>query len=231
MSGTNGNPGSVARRERKVLFFPEPGSCGGRLEPGQDLIPEWLGDKLDWHVWPSMSPWALAERARAVCSHVDWPAVWRRAPELFSRRTQHGAPAPEVLWHARDELADHGYRLCFDVELQPVDGELALVIYGAGVLGALTDQAWAAAAPYLTTCASTIREPRQDLPHPGWLRPARPSTGAGKRPLAPGVSLPHGAWRVGDWAHTWWGYYGGALIENCRCPAHQPPTTRGQQPG
>lgn len=211
---------SVAKRNRKVLFFPEPGSCGGRLEPGQHLIPEWLADKLDWHVWPSLSPWALAERARTVCSHVDWPAVWRRAPELFLRRTQHGAPPPEVLWYARDELAEHGYRLCFDVELQPVDGQLALVIYGAGVLGSLTDPAWAVAAPYLTTCASTIREPRQDIKHAGWLRPARPSVSTGKRPLPPDIALPAGARRVGDWAHTWWSYFGGQLQPACHCPGH-----------
>lgn len=203
-----------------VVFLPEPGSCGGRLDPNQIAIPPWLADHLDWHVWPSASPLAFAHRARTLCEHVNWEHIWRQDPELFTRRPQIGAPPPTTFWHARAELAEIGYQLCLDVELQTIGGALAAVVYGAGVVGRLTDKAWDAAAPQLTTCSSVLREPRPDTPDPGGLRPARPQTSVGKRPMPAGVTLTTGAWLVGDWMHTWWSYLDGPLASGCPCPAH-----------
>lgn len=233
MAPTGNDRASDSIDHGRVLFMPEPGACGGRLDPNQILIPPWLADQLDWHVWPSQSPLALSRQARTLCEHLDWERIWRLEPDLFTRRSQAGAPSPTTLWQARAELAEIGYHLCLDVELQPVAGALAAVIYGAGVVGWLADQAWDTAAPLLTTCASVLREPRRDTPEPRGLRPARPPVSLGKRPLPTGVTLTTGAWQVGDWMHTRWSYLDGPLAPKCPCPAHLAHTDfgPGAQPG
>lgn len=213
-----------------VLFLPEPGRCGGRLDPHQSTVPTWLADLVDWHVRPSASPWASARMARTICTHVDWAAVWSRDPQLFIRRAHVGAPPPPELWAAREALADHGYDLTFEVQFESIGDELALAIYGAGAVGRLTDQAWQSAAPLLTTCCSTIREPRPDaLPD---LLPPRIVTALSRRRLPTGL-IPQG-WQTGDWLHTWWSYpLADTLRSNCPCPAHPPPTSwrsTGQPP-
>lgn len=217
---TDARAGGRLDEAPNVVFVPEPGACGGRLDPGQVLVPDWLAEQLDWHVWPSLSPWAASKRARTTCEHVDWEQVWRREPMLFERRWQLGTPPLDALWLAKHELADLNYRLCLDVEMQSVDNNLALVVFGAGVVGPMSDDAWAAAAPLLTTCAAVLREPRTDIAESGWLRPARPAVSVGKRPLPSGVRLSANSWQVGDWIHTWWSYLDGPLASNCSCGAH-----------
>lgn len=218
MSGRNRiDPDSVAAQGRRLLFMPEPGACGGRLDPDQRAVPDWLAEQIDFHVWPSMAPIASIAAARAVCQHVDWEGIWRKDPALWSRESKLGAPAMTDLWQARDDLAEHGYHLCLDVELHTTDSRLALVVYGAGIVGRMSDAAWRAAAPLLTTCAAAIYEPRPDTRDPGWVRPARPATSLGRR-LPTGVR-PNQC-NVGDWLHTWWEYHDGPLRRGCPCPAH-----------
>src|SRR5262249_33198478 len=53
-----------------VLWVPEPGACGGRIDPDQHLVPSWLAGQLDWHLRPSASPWATTQMARTSCAHV-----------------------------------------------------------------------------------------------------------------------------------------------------------------
>jgi hypothetical protein len=214
------DPAAVAAHSRTLLFTPEPGACGGRLHPGQTLLPPWIAQQLDRHVWPGLAPNATTAQARAVCEHIDWENIWRREPALWARAHIRGAPTPETLWHTRAELAQHGYRLCLDVELHAIDGQIALLVYGAGVLGRLTDRAWDIAAPLLTSCACIVREPREDTANAGWLRPARPPTSQRQRPLPTGVTLPANGWQSGDWMHTWWSYLDGPLATHCPCPAH-----------
>ena len=120
------------------LFKVEPASCGGRLDPDQDWVPDWLANRIDRHAWPSASPWAAAGKARTVCAHVDWWQVWSDHPELFEARQQVGVPPPPVLWETQRALAAMGTELCFDVELEDLgDGKLGLAVYGAGVVGRL----------------------------------------------------------------------------------------------
>jgi hypothetical protein len=207
-----------------VVFLAEPGACAGRLEPGQDLVPAWLATMLDWHVWPSASPWAVSSRARTVCEHVDYELVWAQRPEWFQRREHVGAPPPEVLFAAKGELADLGQRLVLDVQLEEIDGQLALAVYGAGVVGRLTDREWKAVASLLTTCSARIREPLPDVDVDNGplhlIRPAR-SSRPGQRGLPTGIQ-PEG-WESGDWMHTWWSYpLFGALRPDCLCTAHTP---------
>ncbi|CAL9677675.1 hypothetical protein SUDANB95_08002 (plasmid) [Actinosynnema sp. ALI-1.44] len=211
------------------MFLPEPGACAGRLDPDKDLVPDWLAPMLDWHVWPSASPDALSGRARTVCEHVDWELVWNTEPDLFARRAQVGAPPLVDLWTAKHVLADAGIALAFDVQLEVVDDELALAVYGAGVVGRLDDASWREVAHLLTTCCSTLREPREDVePRRGLslLRPARPATGAGRRPM-PAPVQPE-SWQLGDWVHTWWTYpFYGTLRDGCQCAAHTAPSRIG----
>lgn len=208
--------GAVAPAE--VLWVPEPGACGGRIDPEQELVPGWLADQLDWHLRPSASPWAMARMARTSCSHVDWAMVWMTDPLLFRRRAQLGVPAPPDLWHARMVLADLGYELVLEVQLEDLRGELGLAVYGAGVAGSLSARAWQAVAPLLTTCCCTIREPVDEPPRDP-LVPARPVMAGGAQHPATGVA-PLGWW-IGDWQHTWWSYpMAGPLRHGCPCPAH-----------
>lgn len=230
-TGSPNWPDSADLTSGRVLFLPEPGACGGRLDPGQVLVPDWLAKQLDWHVWPSLSPWAASTRARVVCHHIDWEQVQEAEPVLFERRQQLGVPPLDLLWEAKRDLSALGYRLCFDMEVQSVEGKLALVVHGAGVLGWLTDRAWEAAAGSLTTCATVLREPRRDIANAGWIRPARPPVSVGKRPLAPGIRMPAGAWLLGDWVHTWWSYLDGPLSAGCRCPAHDSEAAFGPRGG
>jgi hypothetical protein len=143
--------------------------------------------------------------ARTVCEHIDYEYIHRAQPELFERRQQFGAPSLSNLWEAKRRLGELGYFLVLDMQLENWEGDLALVVYGAGVVGHLNDRAWTAVAALLTTDSTVLVEPAQDvagLPLP--IRPARPSTSRGKRKLpSPVTPL---SWQVGDWAHTWWGY-------------------------
>lgn len=216
-----GQPEQPVSTESSVLFRAEPGACAGRLDPGQGLVPDWLVPLLDYHVWPSASPYPISLRARTVCEHIDYGLIWHQHPDLFARRGQVGNPALPELWEAKRVLAEEfGTALAFEVQLEKIDGELALGVYGAGVVGRLSDAEWHAVAGLLTTCSSTVREPRPDLErYGGTVRPARPPTGAGKRPL-PSPVTPEG-WQIGDWIHTWWSYpFYGTLRENCSCTAH-----------
>ncbi|OLZ51696.1 hypothetical protein BS329_15640 [Amycolatopsis coloradensis] len=200
-----GWPSGEAGPGGALVFLPEPGECAGRLDPGQALIPDVLARRLDFHVQPSVSPWAISPMARTVCEHIDYESLHSERPELFERRQQFGTPAIEQMWEAKHLLAELGYHLCLDVQIEDVDGELALVVFGAGVVGRLTDRAWAAVAGILTTDSSSIVEPVADVSRfASPVRPARPSTSRGKRKLPTAVT-PLG-WQVGDWAHTWWGY-------------------------
>lgn len=203
---------------RGIVFFPEPGHCGGRLEPGQTVVPGWLANLIDWHVWPPKSPAARQRGARTVCEHIDWQSVWSRHPELFAGPALTGAPHPTALWHARHELATYGHHLCLDVELHDSDNGLLIWITGAGFVGRTVDDAWPDAAALLTTCTSLIREPRGDAHSVLEQRPARPPSALGQRALPAGVT-PAG-WHVGDWLHTWWTYQPGPPRRGCRCPAH-----------
>jgi hypothetical protein len=202
-----------------VLWVPEPGACGGRIDPEQELVPGWLADQVDWHLRPSASPWATAPMARTCCSHVDWTMVWATDPMPFVRRAQPGIPAPPDLWQARTTLADLGYELLLEVQLENLGGALGLAVYGAGVAGTLSPRAWQQIAPLLTTCSCTIREPRA-RPVPDPLAPARPATAGGQQhPSGPVTPL---GWWIGDWQHTWWSYpMAGPLRPNCGCPAHR----------
>lgn len=199
-----------------VVFVPEPGSCGGRVDPGQTLVPDHLVRLLDWHVWPSAGPGAVSAWARTVCGHVDYELVWLEEPWLFGRRVRVGVPPPEVLWDAKRALEELGVQLCFDVQLEVVDRLLALAVYGVGVVGRMGDAEWRAVAGDLTTCCAVLREPLD----PGRLvRPGRRFVAGRRRPL-PYAVQPQ-CWEVGDWAHTWWSYpAGGALRRGCRCSAH-----------
>lgn len=209
-----------ARPLAPVVFLSEPGACAGRLDPDQALIPEALASIVDFHVWPSVSPWSVSARARTVCEHIDWELVWHQNPELFARRCHVGAPALSALWEAKLVLADTGIPLAYDVQFEDIDGELALAVYGAGVIGRLSDDQWDEVAGLLTTCNSTIHEPREDVELFGHiLRPSRPPAVTGKRPLPHGIRPEH--WDIADWAHTWWGYpIHGALRHGCTCTAH-----------
>lgn len=202
-----------------VLWVPEPGACGGRIDPEQELVPGWLAERVDWHLRPSASPWATARMARTCCAHVDWTMVWATDPTLFARRAQLGIPSPPDLWQARTMLAELGYELLLEVQLENLDGALGLAIYGAGVTGTLTPRAWRQVAPLLTTCCCTIHEPRAG-PMPDPLAPARPVTAGGQQ--HPSGSVTPMGWCIGDWWHTWWSYpMAGPLRPGCRCPAHR----------
>lgn len=222
MTGWVGVSSGVGRGDERnaaagagVVFVPEPGSCGGRVDPGQTLVPDHLVRLLDWHVWPSAGVGAVSAWARTVCGHVDWELVWLDEPWLFGRRVRVGVPPPEVLWEAKRALGEFGVPLCFDVQIEVVDGLLALVVYGAGVVGRLGDAEWLAVAGELTTCCAVVREP---LDANRVVRPGRRFV-AGGRPL-PYAVQPQG-WEVGDWVHTWWSYpEGGVLRRGCRCSAH-----------
>ncbi|SFQ30363.1 hypothetical protein [Amycolatopsis rubida] len=205
MSTSTGRAVRPGGLDGSLVFLPEPGACAGRLDPGQALIPDDLARQLDWHVEPSVSPWSISPVARTVCEHIDYESLHREHPALFERRQQHGAPAVSELWEAKHRLAELGYRLCLDVQIEDYDDGLALVVYGAGVVGRLTDRAWAAVAGILTTDASSIVEPPPDVAGLARaVRPARPATSRGKRKLPTRVT-PLG-WQVGDWEHTWWAY-------------------------
>jgi hypothetical protein len=200
-----------------VLFWPEPGACGGRIDPGQDIVAPWLVSILDYHVFPSASPYAATDMARTLCEHIDYALIHEEQPELFRRRAQVGIPALPDLWEARRVLADHGAALAFDAQWELIDDELAVAIYGAGVVGVLDEDAWNAAAALLTTCCCTIREPRDDS-DTGLIRPAR-APGRSPRPVPTRVR-PVSA-QAGDWVHTWWAYpVHGTLLDDCTCSAH-----------
>jgi hypothetical protein len=174
------------------------------LNAGQTQIPDDLAAMVDYHVWPSASAWEISTMARTVCDHIDYAVVAAKYPDLFRRRRQYGAPEPAVLWQARDRLAPLGYRLSLDVQFEAVNG-LSLVVYGAGVVGRLTDDAWAQVAGLLTSDWTTIVEPAPDVGDTVVLpRPARPSTSRGRRRLP--VPVRPIAWEIGDWLHTWWSY-------------------------
>lgn len=218
-----GEPSSDEQQDAApVVFLPEPGACAGRLDPGQDLVPDWLADRIDFHVWPSASPYATSARARTVCEHIDYAQVWHEHPELFARRQQVGVPALEDLWEAKRLLAEFGTSLAFDVQLEEIDGELALAVYGAGVVGRLSDAEWREVASLLTTCCSMLHEPREDIALIGRLvRPARRPVAVGKRDLPTRVRPV--SWEIGDWIHTWWGFpFHGTLAKDCGCSAHTP---------
>ncbi|GAA4009857.1 hypothetical protein GCM10022247_35000 [Allokutzneria multivorans] len=205
---------------RPLLWQPEPGSCAGRLDPGQTLLPRRLVDALDGHVWPSASPDALSAYARTCCEHIDIEHLWHHYGPWFARRHQIGPPQLLALCAAKRLLAEHGIPLVVDLQIELLDGLPAFALYAAGVHGRLDDTLWDAVAPLLTTCATMLREPRADaiLGEPA----ARP-------PLTPGRSIPEGGtqpdtWEVGDWMHTWWGWpLRGDLRERCTCPAHPQP--------
>lgn len=206
------------RRPSGVVFLPEPGACGGRVDPGQRLLPEWLTSMVDWHVWPSSSPSAVSALARTRCAHVDAELIWRTAPELFDRRGQIGAPPPHELWAARSIAAGHDVRLVFELHLELVGDELAVAVYGAGTVGRLADPAWSDIAPLLTTCVSEISEPGGKVDPARLIRPARPAARPSRTP--PGGVRPQ-RWERGDHAHTWWRYpFHGTLRDGCTCPAH-----------
>jgi hypothetical protein len=208
-----------------LVAMPEPGACGWRVHPDDTQLPAWLRSLVDWHVRPSASPWAAGAMARVACAHVDWELVWIQAPELWDRRAQIGIPDLPVLWSARQSLAELGHELIIEVQLEELDGELGLAVYGAGVAGLLGDRAWRAVAPLLTTCVATIREPRSDYLASLRTDPLMPAVVEPRahtgRP-APGTTTPH-AWLAGAWVHTWWAYpMQGQLRESCACPGHRP---------
>ena len=173
---------------------------------------------IDGHVWPA--PDGLPAHARTVCDHIDYERVWAAGPELFGRRAQVGAPAPELLWQAKDRLSSLGVRLAFDVHVENIGGEPAVAVYGAGVVGALPDRAWEAVAGLLTTCCTRFTEPRGDVDRfAGLVRPARSPSVSGMRPCPRGVTPETVS--IGDHLHTWWQYpVHGRLTEDCPCPAH-----------
>jgi hypothetical protein len=172
---------------------------------------------LDYHVFPSASPYAATDMARTLCEHIDYALICDEWPELFARRAQVGIPVLPDLWEARRVLADYGAALAIDAQWELVDDELAVAIYGAGVVGVLGDDAWNAAAALLTTCCCTIREPR-DNRVTDLIRPARAPRGLA-RPVPTRVRPVSG--QAGDWLHTWWAYpVHGTLRGDCACSAH-----------
>lgn len=187
----------------RIIALPEPGRCGWRVHPDQTLIPPWLVDRVDWHVRPSASPASPTPMARVLCGHVDWEYVWTVDPDLFDRRRHIGVPPPPVFFHAAATLAEQGFRLLLEVEFEQVEGQPAVAIYGAGVVGPLTRRAWQAVAGLLTTCTCTLHDPAC----------------AQRRPI-PGRVVPS-AWRHGD-HHTWWAYpYAEPVRDGCECSAYR----------
>ncbi|CRK59299.1 hypothetical protein [Alloactinosynnema sp. L-07] len=198
----------------EVLAIPEPGRCGWQLLPAQTAVPRWLAARIDWYVRPSAARTAAASIGRVLCEHVDWESVWARDRGLFLRREHLGAPPPPVFFHAAATLAALGSTLLLEVELEMVADKLALAVYGTGVRGAMTSEAWRSVAGLLTTCASTVREP--------WPR---------QLPVRPHVSP--AAW-VHDDHYTWWSYpFAGPVRESCGCAAEhgQPGAGFGPKPG
>ncbi|MEO6083008.1 MAG: hypothetical protein ABIQ18_07860 [Umezawaea sp.] len=152
---------------------------------------------------------------------MDYELLWNSDPDLFTRRIHVGAPPPEVLWAVKHDLAELGYQLVLDVQVEQAGDDIALVIYGAGVVGRMSDTAWNTAAPLLTTCCATVREPRDDVDLGSLLefRPARAPISGGTRPISNRVKPE--LWQVGDWIHTWWSYpFSGPLRDGCTCVAH-----------
>lgn len=201
-----------------MLFLPEPGSCGGRLDPEQALVPDDVAAMVDWHVRPPR--WAGV--ARTVCGHIDYELIAVNHPELFDRREQVGAPALEALWEARRVLAEVGLVLQLEVQFEKIDDRCALAVYGAGVAGRLTDALWAEISALLTTCCSMVREPRPDIDLlAGSMTPRRPAITRGRR-VIPAAVRP-AVYELDDVTHTWWSYeVFGTLREGCACTAHTP---------
>lgn len=194
--------------------------CGGRLQGDSSVLPEWLATMLDGHAWPSASPYAALPWSRTVCEHVDYEGAWRDHRALFTEQPRTGAPAPSALWEAKRALAKSGTALLLDVQVELVDGRLALAIYGAGVRGWLDDVAWKRVAGLLTTCCSMLHEPHEDVV-PFDLLPSmkRPSS-SGKRAL-PTPVRPLSR-ESGYGSYTWWGYpVHGTPEAGCSCAAHE----------
>jgi hypothetical protein len=202
----------------RVLFLPEPGSCGGRLDPHQILVPRDVAELVDWHVRPPR--WGGV--ARTACGHIDYELISVNHDELFSRREQVGSPALDALWEARRVLAEVGLILQLEIQFEQVEGELAAAVYGAGVEGRLTDALWGELSALLTTCCSMVREPRPDIDLlAGWLAPRRPATTRGRRQI-PAAVRP-AVYELDDVTHTWWSYeVFGTLRDGCWCTAHTP---------
>jgi len=213
---SGGDAGGGAR----VIFLPEPGSCGGRLDPGQALVPDDVATVVDWHVRPPR--WTGV--ARTVCGHIDYELISVNHPELFALREQVGAPALPALWEAKRVLAEVGLLLQLEVQFEQIEGQCALAVYGAGVDGRLTDKLWAEISALLTTCCSMVCEPRPDIdPLAGLLTPRRPAITRGRRTIP--IAVRPAVYELDDTTHTWWSYeVFGTLREGCACTAHTPAT-------
>ncbi|WP_133849319.1 hypothetical protein [Labedaea rhizosphaerae] len=244
------------------VWRPEPGLCGWLLDPRQRLVPAWLAELINGHLRPRTTG-VIAPAIRVACSHIDWELAWLTDPDLFWRglTSVGAAPEPTWLWEASSTAAEAGRRLILDVQIEPVkeshltldtgegrasrgasyehdgDTQPAIVVYGAGIEGELPDPLWAAIAPVLTTCGSTLFEPRHDYlkhldesstgPRPPFI-PRSPLPGT--RPIGTRVA-PEGRF-VGDWPHTWWNYPRFATrAPGCLCSAHAQPTTQTSEFG
>ena len=221
-----------------AVWRPEPGLCGSLLRPRQDLVPSWLAEAIDGHVRP-LANGVVAPAVRVACEHIDWELAWLTDPDLFwrGRTPVSTAPEPHYLWEASALAAQAGFRLILDVHIEPVapssghrsdrtGAVAAIVVHGAGVEGELPEPAWNDLTQALTTCGSTLYEPRTDCltAHERQLSelapPPIPRTPTpGTRPI--GSTTTPERRLVGDWPHTWWAYpQFGMRKDGCGCPAH-----------
>ena len=226
------------------MWRPEPGRCGCLLHPRLRLVPPQLAELVDGHLRP-LGTGSIAPAVRIACEHIDWELVWLTDPDLFWRghTSVSTAPAPENLWEAGAAATQAGYRLVLDVHVQPIPAppdapgrgpQPAVVVHGVGIEGQLPDALWREMTRSLTTCGSSLYEPRHDYlqyidnqsGEPGPPRVPR-SPIPGTRPIANAVRPENRL--VGDWPHTWWSFpQFGTTRKGCDCPAHpamQPPTS------
>jgi hypothetical protein len=240
-----------------AVWRPEPGLCGSLLHPQQDLVPPWLADVIDGHLRP-LTNGVIAPAVRVACEHIDWELAWLTEPDLFWQgHTQVStAPEPQYLWQAGAVAAEAGFRLILDVHIEPAapahgperrrddvsSGKnekaippantrvpTAIVVHGAGVEGELPESAWTDMTQALTTCGSTLHEPRADYLHYQVRQLSEP--GPPQIPRTPilgtraiGSKVVPECRLVGDWPHTWWSYpQFGTRTNGCSCPAHPSP--------
>ncbi|RJQ66209.1 hypothetical protein D5S17_35900 [Pseudonocardiaceae bacterium YIM PH 21723] len=174
---------------------------------------------MNGHLRPPPPHWsAVPSIARTACHHLDWELVSVEQPDWFEASGQVGAPGLVALWEARNLLHEHGYEVIFDVRVDRWGDALAFGIYGVGVVGRLPSELWPAIAGLLTTCASTITEPRADIDVYALPDLARPASGHTGRHTGRVVPAGH---QVGDGPFTWWSYpHLAALTDGCFCAAH-----------
>jgi hypothetical protein len=232
-------PGAMeSTRRTDVSWQPEPGRCGGRIDPRQHALPSWLAREVDGHLRPPIDPAVDTVLARCTCPHIDWHLIAQSRSHLFQVPCTSSAPPLDDLWEAEAATAELGHTLIFDVQLVRANasditdehvhshdlpsanlGVLAR-IHGAGIEGRLRDAAWQSLAPLLTTCGAVLTQPRPDAQWQRRLGRYAPARGPvpDRRPGI-GSIAPAGRW-AGDWSHTWWAYPDYVVGRaGCTCPA------------